>query len=61
MMTVGYELMFGEKPNTKVHSPLDQGDHPELDTSELLDPNGGSAAVSIAYWVPAMGYFAWPL
>jgi hypothetical protein len=39
-MMMGYELMFGEKPNTKVHSLLEQGDHPELDTSELLDQNG---------------------
>ena len=39
-MALSYELMFGEKPSTKVHSPLEKGDHPELDTSELLDQNG---------------------
>jgi hypothetical protein len=32
--------MFGEKPTTKVHSPLEKGDHPELDTLELLDQTG---------------------
>jgi hypothetical protein len=36
-MMMGYEQMFGEKLSTKVHSPLEKGDHPELDTSELLD------------------------
>jgi hypothetical protein len=32
--------MFGDKPSTKVHSPLEKVDHPELDTSELLDKTG---------------------
>jgi hypothetical protein len=36
-MMMGYKQMFGEKPSTKVHSPLEKGDHPELDTLELLD------------------------
>jgi hypothetical protein len=30
-----YEQMFGEPPNQVVSSPLEKGDHPELDTSEL--------------------------
>jgi hypothetical protein len=30
-----YEKLFGRKPNTSVTSPLEKGDHPELDTSEL--------------------------
>jgi hypothetical protein len=30
-----YEKLFGMKPNTSVTSPLEKGDHPELDTSEL--------------------------
>jgi hypothetical protein len=30
-----YEKSFGTKPNTSVTSPLEKGDHPELDTSEL--------------------------
>jgi hypothetical protein len=30
-----YEKSFGMKPNTSVMSPLEKGDHPELDTSEL--------------------------
>lgn len=32
-----YERMFGSKPQQKFSSPLDKGDHPELDQSELLD------------------------
>ena len=32
-----YEHLFGSKPKTVYHSPLDSGDHPELDTSDLLD------------------------
>ena len=35
-----YEQMFGCKPSTKVSSPLEKGDHPEIDTSELLDEKG---------------------
>jgi hypothetical protein len=36
-MMMGYKLMFGEKPLSKVHSPLEKGDLPKLDTLELLD------------------------
>ena len=32
-MINGYEQMFSEKPKTKPQSPLEEGDHPELDTS----------------------------
>src|SRR5687768_3611797 len=35
-----YEQMFGMKPSLKVHSPLEKGDHTELDNSELLDKHG---------------------
>ena len=31
-----YERLFGSKPR-QVYSPLNKGDHPEMDTSELLD------------------------
>ena len=36
-MVASYEQMFGEKPSTKVSSPLEKNDHPELDDSELCD------------------------
>ena len=32
-----YQNTFGVKPKLNTFSPLDKGDHPELDTSELLD------------------------
>lgn len=35
-----YDQMFGMKPSLKVDSPLEKGDHPELDNSELLDKSG---------------------
>jgi hypothetical protein len=30
-----HEKLFGMKPNTSGTSPLEKGDHPELDTSKL--------------------------
>ena len=38
-MTANFEKMFGELPR-KYSSPLERGDHPETDTSELLDFDG---------------------
>ena len=37
-MMSSYFMMFGEKPKTNVSSPLEHGDHPELDTTDLLGP-----------------------
>ena len=34
-----YEKLFGSKPNHKVTSPLEKGDHPEIDTSDYLGDN----------------------
>lgn len=34
----GYTRMFGERPKTNAYAPLDHGDHPEMDTSPLLEP-----------------------
>jgi hypothetical protein len=39
-MVSTYEQMFGCKPCTRVSSPLEKGDHPEIDTSELLNKKG---------------------
>jgi hypothetical protein len=36
-MVGNYEKIFGEMPKQIVTSPLEKGDHPELDMSELLD------------------------
>ena len=37
-MVAAYERMFGSKPKTMYLSPLEKGDHPELDTFDLLEP-----------------------
>ena len=39
-MNDGYRNMFNKKPSSKYKSPLEKGDHPELDTTKLLDDNG---------------------
>jgi hypothetical protein len=39
-MIQGYEHLFGCKPNTRAQSPLEENDHPELDTTEFLDEDG---------------------
>ena len=59
-MMMGYETMFGEKPSTRAHSPLEKGDHPELDTSELLDQNGVQQYQSLIgslQWAISLGRF----
>ena len=35
-----FEVTFGHKPSTGVHSPLEKGNNPELDASEFLDAEG---------------------
>ena len=35
-----YERLFGTPVLQKYYSPLDKGDHPEMDDSEFLDDNG---------------------
>ena len=39
-MTSIFKTTFGDNPSTKVHSPPEKGDYPELDTSEFLDTEG---------------------
>ena len=39
-MVDAYVRMFGKKPSTAVTSPLEKRDHPEIDTTELLEPEG---------------------
>ena len=34
------EKMVGENPKQNITPPLERGDHPELDTSELIDSKG---------------------
>ena len=39
-MADGHKRMFGEAPKQTVLSPLEKGDHPELDDSDFLDEKG---------------------
>ena len=39
-LAIQYKAMFGSAPSTKVSSPVEKNDHPELDTSALLDDDG---------------------
>jgi hypothetical protein len=39
-LIMNYERMFGQQPKQNVSSPLEKGDHPEIDSSDLLDAKG---------------------
>jgi hypothetical protein len=48
-----YKQMFGASPRKNMRSPLEKGDHPELDASELLDEIG------IAQYQSLIGSLQW--
>ena len=53
-----YFRMFGERPKMKYSSPLEGGDHPELDTSEYLDDEGikkYQSLIGILQWLVTLG------
>ena len=55
-----YERMFGTTPSTKFSSPLESGDHPELDQSELLDAEGVQkyqSLIGTLQWIISIGRF----
>jgi hypothetical protein len=55
-----YEKTFGMKPNTSVTSPLEKGDHPELDTSELCTTEQIAqyqSMISALQWIVTIGRF----
>ena len=55
-----YVRFFSEKPKLNVWSPLEKGDHPELDSTELLDQEGVSQYQSIIgslQWAISLGRF----
>ena len=55
-----YEKLFGESPKHNVSSPLEKGDHPELDTSDLLDDKGITVYQSLIgalQWAVSIGRF----
>ena len=50
--------MFGSKPKLNVMSPLEKGDHPELDTSECLEQDGiqkYQSLVGAIQWEASLG------
>ena len=52
--------MFGEKPSTKAQSPMEKGDHPELDQSEPLDAQGiqqFQSLIGLLQWAVSIGRF----
>jgi Reverse transcriptase (RNA-dependent DNA polymerase) len=55
-----YKAVFGEKPRRSYKSPLDADDHPELDTSPMLDDDGITKYQSIIgtlQWAITLGRF----
>ena len=52
--------MCGEKPSAKMYSPLEKGDHPELDCSELLNANDiqhYQSLIGSMQWAISLGCF----
>ena len=55
-----YAKLFGMKPSTSVTSPLEKGDHPELDASELCDPEQIAqyqSMIGSLQWIVTIGRF----
>uniref|UniRef100_A0A7S2YRE1 Reverse transcriptase Ty1/copia-type domain-containing protein n=1 Tax=Entomoneis paludosa TaxID=265537 RepID=A0A7S2YRE1_9STRA len=58
-MVDSYEQMFGTKPK-KMKTPLEKGDHPEIDDSELLDEEGIKKYLTMVgqlQWLISLGRF----
>ena len=56
---INYERLFGEKPK-EYSSPLEKGDHPELDTSDELDHDGITkyqSLIGALQWLITLGRF----
>ena len=59
-MVETYIRLFGEKPKELYSSPLEKGDHPELDTSDLLDADGiqkFQSMIGVMQWAISIGHF----
>jgi hypothetical protein len=57
-MVQGYEQMSGCTPKRNVYSPLEKGDHPELDSSDLCDRMGAQKYQSLIgslQWAVSIG------
>jgi hypothetical protein len=59
-MMSNYDKVFGELPRQTCTSPLENGDHPELDTTELLDAIGivlYQSMIGALQWAVTIGHF----
>ena len=57
-MNLTYQHLYGEQPNKTPQSPLEENDHPELDTSEFLDEEGiqqYQSLIGSMQWLIAIG------
>ena len=57
-MMESYLRMFGTKPKATYSSPIERGDHPELDTTEELDMNGikqYQSMIGALQWLISLG------
>ena len=57
-MSEAYFSYFGSKPNASCSSPLDQGNHPRLDSTPLLDQDGiqqYQSMVGALKWAASLG------
>jgi hypothetical protein len=55
-----YERHFGTKPRQVYHSPLEKGDHPEMDTTHILDAEKTKlyqSMVGALQWLVTLGRF----
>jgi hypothetical protein len=59
-MIANYERLFGTSPRQTFSSPLEKGDHPEMDNSKLLDDEGVKiyqSLIGALQWVVTIGRF----
>ena len=59
-MMESYKQYFGENPSMKHRSPLQKGDHPELDTTPFLDEEGKmiyQSLIGCGQWNISIGRF----
>jgi hypothetical protein len=59
-MISSYERMFGQAPKQNVSSPIEKGDHPELDETNILDDDGikkYQSLIGALQWVITIGRF----
>ncbi len=59
-MMSAYERMFGGPPKQNCTSPIEKGDHPELDASDLLDSEGVikyQSLIGSLQWAVTIGRF----